>query len=427
MQQPCIIENSPANEWKAIQTWTPSYLIKHHPTFKQTQVHRNRTFSYFKEDKPLASLEEVQQKYKGDSFKRADVSSSEFFEIANSITRPDQMFYYSVISFDDISETLKSDLHPLEPLIAVPPSMRSSVSNLNISNSSNHRLTTLWVGPSGATTRLHYDSFDNFYIQIYGRKRFVIFPPEQHRSFYLNAYWHSGAQQAQVDIDNIDLDTFPLFKAANGMDAILNPGDVLFLPALWFHHVIALDTSFSCSIWSRNEQVIPMWKAEKAKLPIRSTWPSSKLAYAGLVYMKELHKLSFSDLQTENSKLSSELLHLTNFNEYIKDIWTQRFRLLVQQIPSLSRESMNDPNEFCNLKDKNDSSDSNKDAMLSDTDVETMKKSAKEISILMLKVKSPLTRSIWVANFLERLSLPITSISKYIAYIQSLVECNDLN
>lgn len=70
----------------------------------------------------------------------------------------------------------------------------------------------------GATTHLHYDISHNFYIQIYGMKRFVVFPPEEYENLYLFPFLHPGAQQSQVDISNPNFTAFPKFKNAKALD-----------------------------------------------------------------------------------------------------------------------------------------------------------------------------------------------------------------
>ncbi len=97
--------------------------------------------------------------------------------------------------------------------------------------------------------------------------RFILFSPDQASNLYLFPFLHPGAQQSQVDIDNIDYEAFPEFKNAKAVEvrtlriklnvvilmhiqAILEPGDVLYLPPMWFHHVSALELSMSVSVWT---------------------------------------------------------------------------------------------------------------------------------------------------------------------------------
>lgn len=88
---------------------------------------------------------------------------------------------------------------------------------------------------------------DNLLVQICGHKRVVLFPPHDANLLYL-----SGDKSQVVDIDKPDLDHFPLFAQAHAYEALLQPGDVLFIPALWFHNVQALEFSVAVNTFWRH-------------------------------------------------------------------------------------------------------------------------------------------------------------------------------
>jgi hypothetical protein len=46
-------------------------------------------------------------------------------------------------------------------------------SSFKLEESHLHRWTNVWIGPGGATTFTHYDIFYNFYVQLYGKKRYA--------------------------------------------------------------------------------------------------------------------------------------------------------------------------------------------------------------------------------------------------------------
>ena len=50
-----------------------------------------------------------------------------------------------------------------------------------------------------------------------------------------------------VDVEAPDLEMFPLFAQAKGVDVLLAPGDALYLPARCWHHVRACTASISLS------------------------------------------------------------------------------------------------------------------------------------------------------------------------------------
>jgi hypothetical protein len=100
----------------------------------------------------------------------------------------------------------------------------------------------LWLG-NRSRVAAHYDIANNVACAVAGKRRFTLFPPDQIGNLYVGPldFNMAGQPVSLVDILAPDLDRFPKFKIA--MDAAivveLEPGDALFLPALWWHHVEA--------------------------------------------------------------------------------------------------------------------------------------------------------------------------------------------
>ena len=63
-------------------------------------------------------------------------------------------------------------------------------------------------------------------------------------------------RQAQVDFDAPDADRFPRFGEARGFEATLEPGELLYIPQYWFHHVENVDDAcVSLNFWFRHQSV----------------------------------------------------------------------------------------------------------------------------------------------------------------------------
>ncbi|XP_036174460.1 tRNA wybutosine-synthesizing protein 5 isoform X2 [Myotis myotis] len=90
------------------------------------------------------------------------------------------------------------------------------------------------ISSPGLQLWTHYDVMDNFLIQVTGKKRVVLFSPRDAQYLYL-----SGTKSEVLNIDDPDLAKYPLFSKARRYECSLNAGDVLFIPALWFHNVIS--------------------------------------------------------------------------------------------------------------------------------------------------------------------------------------------
>lgn len=104
-------------------------------------------------------------------------------------------------------------------------------------------LVSLWLGNQ---TRIaaHYDLPDNLAVVAAGRRRFTVFPPEQLHNLYLGPLDPTPAGQpiSLVDFAAPDLQRFPRFSQAweAGEQVEMAPGDALFIPSMWFHHVESL-------------------------------------------------------------------------------------------------------------------------------------------------------------------------------------------
>jgi LPS sulfotransferase NodH len=100
----------------------------------------------------------------------------------------------------------------------------------------------LWFGPAGTVTPLHHDACNLVVAQIRGRKQFRLIPATQWALLYDDDGFFSS-----VDVDKLLPGRSPGAQNISPLDAVLNPGEILFIPAGWSHHVRALDPSISVS------------------------------------------------------------------------------------------------------------------------------------------------------------------------------------
>lgn len=119
----------------------------------------------------------------------------------------------------------------------------------------------LWFGEAGNATPLHYDPTHNFLVQIYGRKYIRLFSPSDTKYLYQHNRETDGAfHLSQIkDIDKIDVQYHPKFKYATAFEAILSPGNTLYIPPGWWHDVRSLDPAISLSFW---------WKPKLHECPL---------------------------------------------------------------------------------------------------------------------------------------------------------------
>jgi len=105
-------------------------------------------------------------------------------------------------------------------------------------------LISLWLG-NKTHTATHWDQSSNLACVVAGRRRFTLFPPEQLKNLYVGPldFTLAGQPTSLVDIDTPDFETYPKFKEAlkAALRAELDPGDALYIPAMWWHDVLSLE------------------------------------------------------------------------------------------------------------------------------------------------------------------------------------------
>lgn len=106
----------------------------------------------------------------------------------------------------------------------------------------------LWIGSRGCASGLHFDRAHNFNIQLYGRKRWVIFPRDQQPLLYLPSTL-KRPHFSPIDFDAPDYERFPRYRAATPIEFEIGAGETLFLPVGWAHHVRTLEFSIGLNLW----------------------------------------------------------------------------------------------------------------------------------------------------------------------------------
>jgi Cupin-like domain len=104
-----------------------------------------------------------------------------------------------------------------------------------------HSAPLLWLG-GRVRTQIHHDRDHNLACVVAGRRRFVLFPPEQVANLYVGPI-DNPPPLSIVDLDAPDFERFPRFREAlkSAQVAELGPGESIFMPRHWWHHVTSLE------------------------------------------------------------------------------------------------------------------------------------------------------------------------------------------
>ncbi|EEH59798.1 uncharacterized protein MICPUCDRAFT_64527 [Micromonas pusilla CCMP1545] len=108
-----------------------------------------------------------------------------------------------------------------------------------------------WLGPAGTVSPLHKDPYHNLLSQVVGLKYIRMYAPERAQTLYLHPDYklrNSSFVDMQSGAANLTV-KFPSFVSTPFVDCVLEPGDMIYIPANWYHSVHSLSSSFSVSIW----------------------------------------------------------------------------------------------------------------------------------------------------------------------------------
>lgn len=108
----------------------------------------------------------------------------------------------------------------------------------------------LFAGLGGTLYHCHYDLQPNLHVQLTGRKRFILFPPEDWKHLYPFPVHHDLDRRSMVDLDAPDDVRFPQWSGASGYMVELEAGEALYIPPYWWHHVQSLTPeTTSMAMW----------------------------------------------------------------------------------------------------------------------------------------------------------------------------------
>eukprot|EP00026_Physarum_polycephalum_P008946 Phypoly_transcript_09053.p1 GENE.Phypoly_transcript_09053~~Phypoly_transcript_09053.p1 ORF type:complete len:477 (-),score=74.61 Phypoly_transcript_09053:15-1313(-) len=231
--EPTILYNTMTTQWAAKRLWKdPDYLSNHVDLQQMNGVETcvNSTFFFIEEKAALA-------KHKGinltTNYHKINITSKDFFKL---IYDPEEKNYY--YWYGKVGRDLAKDVTPFSNLWLTPQDQ-------------NQFGLYLWLSGKGTRPPIHIDSDHNFYVHISGRKRFILFPPTEWKNLYMYPRLHPQFHKAQVEFEHPDLARFPNYANAKGYEALLEPGDVMYVPPYWWHHVESITPCVSLASWSQ--------------------------------------------------------------------------------------------------------------------------------------------------------------------------------
>ncbi|RLN87204.1 hypothetical protein BBJ28_00006568 [Nothophytophthora sp. Chile5] len=152
----------------------------------------------------------------------------------------------------------------------------------------------IWIGDERAVSTMHKDHYENMYCVVKGQKHFTMLAPSAigclHEQEFASARYHHAASPVHygdehnvidhvattrfherypehaawsilsspdkgdtpwipVDPLHIDVERFPLAAALKPIEVVVNAGEMLYLPAMWYHRATQLCPTISVNYW----------------------------------------------------------------------------------------------------------------------------------------------------------------------------------
>ena len=228
--KPVVITDA-LRSWKALTRWTPEFF--------------RREFGEMK----FTINEDLRQKasYEG-NVGGSEYTMARFIDRVLESTDDNPAPYFRNRVLNELFPSLMEDIQPL-PEYFLPNWLPERYLVKHVSEVLNRgaALEVYIGGRGGAFPVLHYDGAGThaFLMQIYGRKRFIIYSPDQEPFLYPSMEKRNLSLINSVE--KPDLSKFPLFEKAQAITFVLEPGELLFVPSHWWHTTKMLSPSISIS------------------------------------------------------------------------------------------------------------------------------------------------------------------------------------
>lgn len=142
-------------------------------------------------------------------------------------------------------------------------------------------LPRIWLG-NRITVPAHFDEAHNLAACVSGKRRFTLFPPEQVDNLYVGPldYTPAGAPISMASRAQPDFARYPRYREAlaASLSAELEPGDAIYIPAIWWHQVESI---------GQLNILINYWWGGSIGVNDRSISPTNALMHC-LINMKDL-------------------------------------------------------------------------------------------------------------------------------------------
>lgn len=222
---------------QANEPWVARGFADSWPSVKYSQTSDKDFLSYIDScyrGAPITAIV-AEAHHEGRYFYNEDLTDFNFYPLKTSLDK----FITQLIALESQTNAPSvyvgsANIDPLLPALSDHKMLASALPNVT---------TSLWLG-NRSRIAAHFDFPRNIACCVAGTRRFTLFPPEQVGNLYIGPWDITPAGQpiSLVDLHSPDFSRFPKFRQA--LDTVitvdLEPGDALYIPSFWWHHVEGL-------------------------------------------------------------------------------------------------------------------------------------------------------------------------------------------
>ncbi len=170
---------------------------------------------------------------------------------------------------DQLTEARPSDLYMVFRVHEVLPEIFDDIARPAYCHDASWYRARFWFAAPDTKGPLHRDLPENLYAQVSGHKQFVMIDRRLTRMVHRHAFYSGVPNYSPVDAEEPDLLRHPRFRDAPRMLATLEPGDLFYIPSMWWHQAHSLDLSLSVNLWWARGWMVPVVRAAEAFMKVR--------------------------------------------------------------------------------------------------------------------------------------------------------------
>jgi lysine-specific demethylase 8 len=238
-----------ASQWPCIHSWRNMKVFRGHHGHRLVPIEVGTMMRNHKIQERIVSLRTFVDDY------LATPSSS---LSSNNGTDPTTTSSLLLWSLDDAIAHVESVAYMAQhPLTDQIPALRNEINERpdlcgGPDNNGGPSHVYFWFGTGGTRTPLHFDSYENLFVQVVGIKYIRLYDVSETPYLYVDqeqsGYGLQG-NMSSIDCEREDWDIHPLAQHAKFQEVVLYPGDALYIPRRTWHYIRSLTTSISINYW----------------------------------------------------------------------------------------------------------------------------------------------------------------------------------